>query len=239
MHERRVERVLIALPWMPCRRACALCPTACAPVCAPRSTNGPLLSRAGGCDKLRRCHRDDERIVLRLRVTVRVESARAAECALSVARQNAQIRNLVVCKRGSTTGVSRLRTRLHLCPRVVGRRHHSRESGRGLDSNHYYVLFYAVLTSPQSRPSPPGPRGRFRWELTRTGLSGMRQDIYQCWWGASPSPLAMWRTNSDCRYRYGRETAGSKRVLLSCSLALRVRLVDSFSDRQVADSETD
>ena len=87
MHERRVERVLIALPWMPCRRACALCPTACAPVCAPRSTNGPLLSRAGGCDKLRRCHRDDERIVLRLRVTVRVESARAAECALSVARQ--------------------------------------------------------------------------------------------------------------------------------------------------------
>ena len=75
--------------------------------------------------------------------------------------------------------------------------------------------------------------------VARTGLSGMRQDIYQCWWGASPSPLAMWRTNSDCRYRYGRETAGSKRVLLSCSLALRVRLVDSFSDRQVADSETD
>ena len=88
MHERRVERVLIALPWMPCRRACALCPTACAPVCAPRSTNGPLLSRAGGCDKLRRCHRDDERIVLRLRVTVRVESARAAESALSIARPN-------------------------------------------------------------------------------------------------------------------------------------------------------
>ena len=161
MHERRVERVLIALPWMPCRRACALCPTACAPVCAPRSTNGPLLSRAGGCDKLRRCHRDDERIVLRLRVTVRVESARSAECALSVARQEmpkSQIRNLVVCKRGSTTGVSRLRTRLHLCPRVVGRRHHSRERGRGLDSNHYYVLFYAVLT-------PPGPRGRFRFSL--------------------------------------------------------------------------
>ena len=167
MHERRVERVLIALPWMPCRRACALCPTACAPVCAPRSTNGPLLSRAGGCDKLRRCHRDDERIVLRLRVTVRVESARAAECALSVARQNAQIRNLVVCKRGSTTGVSRLRTRLHLCPRVVGRRHHSRERGRGLDSNPLLCgLYYAVLVV------------RFRWEFTRTGLSGMRQDIY-------------------------------------------------------------
>lgn len=46
----------------------------------------PLLSRAGGCDKLRRSHRDDERIVLRLRVTVRVESARAAESALSIVR---------------------------------------------------------------------------------------------------------------------------------------------------------
>ena len=71
--------------------ACALCP----PTRALLDLRvWPLLSRAGGCDKLRRCHRDDERIVLRLRVTVRVESARAAESALSIARPqtDAQIR---------------------------------------------------------------------------------------------------------------------------------------------------
>ena len=170
MHERRVERVLIALPWMPCRRACALCPTACAPVCAPRSTNGPLLSRAGGCDKLRRCHRDDERIVLRLRVTVRVESARAAECALSVARQEMPKLEIWWCAKEEVLPGSAAFGLAYTCAHAWW-----------VDDT---TVVNAVVGWTATRPLLcnivlcRAPRGRFRWELTRTGLSGMRQDIY-------------------------------------------------------------